>query len=139
MKYLKKYVLDEGVAWRNVRLASDDVSPNQSLGWKEDWMEYNTYMIRTEDRKLASVYFEAGSERASVKGFNRNKKYNALWLNTQTGDFIDAGVFTGPDFQLPKFPDSNGQLTLTTVPKNTDWVMKLKQLVRGKAFHRNLN
>jgi hypothetical protein len=67
------------------------------------------------------LYFEKDCPKAVLSGAAAEGKYQAKWFNTQTGDWIDAGVLaanSSGSVSSPDFPDNSSVST-------TDWALKL--------------
>lgn len=125
--HIKKFLLSEGTAYRKLELASDDLHPRRTKGWRSDSLDHGAYMMRTDDKKLALLYFEDLCEKSVVKGMESGETYSAAWFDPRSGEWIDAGVLTAEangTIRLPDFPENK-----TQTAKNEDWALKLKKVM----------
>jgi hypothetical protein len=80
-------------------------------------------MMRTPDKEIALLYFENGSVKPVLNGFNPNTQYSLLWFNPQEGQWEEPLTLMSDDngsLKIPSFPDSQ-DIT------ETDWALKIKR------------
>jgi len=99
----------------------EDVAPGRSgkpescIGW--------AFAARTDDRRIAMLYFEKACRRATVSGLAPRATYRARWWDVRDGGWSDAGAGrlradADGRLVLPPFPDGAG-------PAQADWALKL--------------
>jgi hypothetical protein len=65
MQHLGAFVLSEGRRYQDLELASSDLAPRAAATSSADGLDGRSFMMRTADRSLALLYFEAGAMMAS--------------------------------------------------------------------------
>lgn len=127
--YLKDMILSTGMAYRNLELATSDLSSPKAPGSILESLDGWSHMVRTTDKKLAFLYFEnEATSRQTVSGFLPNEEYRAKWLDPRRGKWIHMG-----DDGILK-SDSEGNLLLPDFPVreskgDNDWAARL--MVKG--------
>jgi hypothetical protein len=121
MQHLGQFLLSEGDRYRELHLASDDLDPRRAPGSSEDGLDGWSFMMRTEDRKLALLYFEVKSKRPRLSGFTPGARYRWTWYDPREGRWSEGiSLSAGPDgrLQAPAFPDGGTEAS-------RDWAAKL--------------
>lgn len=119
MQYLEKFVLSDGVRYRDLVLAEDDIHPRKAPGSLENGLDGWSYMMRTPDKRFALLYFEWKSERPRLSGMIPGGQYRWIWYNPLNGQW---------GRQIAVKADAKGVLRAPPFPKNTaktDWAAKL--------------
>jgi len=120
MRYLRTFILSEGIKYRNLVPSENLLMPNRSgeakscIGW--------AYCVRTEEKDLFLLYFEKDCPKASLSGAISKGEYSARWFNPRIGIWRDAGVLVADSagiIDLPYFPGNYSK-------SRNDWAMKLK-------------
>jgi hypothetical protein len=124
MQHLEKFMLSEGEAYQNLKLARHDLHPNKAEDAPYNGLDGWSYMMRNEEATLAFLYFENASVLPEMKGFIPNKTYELQWFDTVTGEWIEKSTLQSSD---------NGVIILRSFPynllkSNRDWAAKLKLL-----------
>lgn len=115
MAYLPRFVMSEGLRYRDLVPNADLVEPNKTREIKGNrgW----AYCARTPDRSLFMLYFEADCPaQAQVRGALFQAKYRAQWFDPRTGQWSDAGVLSSNDLS---------EIALPPLPSTDDWALKL--------------
>jgi hypothetical protein len=119
MRHLRTFVLSEGNKYQQLVPKVELLNPSRAgkekscIGW--------AYCARTSEEDLFLLYFEKDCPKASLDGALPNSKYKALWFNTRTGDWINAGMLSADSqgrIRLPNFPDKSAKSKI-------DWALKL--------------
>ncbi len=121
MHLLRKFVLSEGIKYRDLQLARQDVEPNKAPGSPEAGLDGWSYMMRTEAKDFALLYFENKSMIPLLKNFKPNTKYYFQWYNPINGIWNKKNLIISDGkgtLRIPKFP---GGLNLS----NRDWAAKI--------------
>ncbi len=121
MQWLGKFVLSEGTRYRDLLLASDDLSPRKAEGSKENGLDGWGYLMRTENEDFGLLYFENNAQRARTSGWIANASYHFAWYNPRTGEWLPDSILsadTKGEMQLPLFPGGNATAY-------TDWGAKI--------------
>jgi hypothetical protein len=107
MQWLGKFMLSEGLRYRDLLLASDDLAPRKAEGSKEDGLDGWAFLMRTRDKDFGLLYFENKARRTRTAGWSPNASYRFAWYNTRTGEWQAASTLVtdaGGELQLPPFP-----------------------------------
>jgi hypothetical protein len=123
MKYLGEFILSESKGYQDLEPVQDDIQPRKAAGSFEDGLDGWSYMMRTPDKEIALLYFENGSVKPVLNGFNPNTQYSLLWFNPQEGQWEEPLTLMSDDngsLKIPSFPDSQ-DIT------ETDWALKIKR------------
>ncbi|MGL4630410.1 MAG: DUF4038 domain-containing protein [Leadbetterella sp.] len=115
MAHLGTFMSSEGSNFQNLQPAYFDISPQKSKKAKPNGLDGYAYMMRTEDKKLAMVYFENACEIPELLGFIPNVMYELTWYNPENGQWLDKNVLKS---------DTKGRISLSDFPN-----------VKGKAFN----
>ena len=126
MQYLKNFILSEGARFQDLLPAQEDVSPRKAPGSPERGLDGWAFLMRTQDRALAFLYFENKARVGTVANAKPNAAHRFAWYNTRTGEWMPA-VSLKPDGQgtlkLPPFPggaeeaDVDWAASLAAVPE----------------------
>ncbi len=121
MQWLGKFVLSEGTRYRDLLLASDDLTPRKAEGSKDNGLDGWEFLMRTQDKDFGLLYFENKARRARSRGWNSNTAYRFTWYNTRTGEWQ-------PPVTLQS--DAAGEVSLPAFPggeeiASTDWAAKI--------------
>jgi hypothetical protein len=121
MQPLARFVMSEGVKYRDLQPASESLSPRKADGSRDAGLDGWSFMMRTASREFALVYFENQAHRARVSGWIPNVEYTMSWFNTQTGEWqsdITLRADAHGAMQFPPFP--GGQDVA-----GTDWAARI--------------
>lgn len=121
--FLKDFILSEGLAYRNLELASASLSARTAPGSVQASLDGWTHMMRTPDNSIAFVYFENKAVTQTISGMTPSRAYRAQWFNPRSGAWSDAGGGTlttdaSGSVATPKFPNN-------VAVADSDWAMKL--------------
>jgi hypothetical protein len=122
MQHLKTFMLSEGTRYQELVPATKDMDPNKAAESRSDGLDGWSFMMRTQNKDLAFLYFENKSRRAKLSGFNPNMRYDLNWFDPRNGQWTNREqVVTDAKgmISLPAFP---GKLDIA----QTDWAAKLK-------------
>lgn len=122
--YLRRFIESEGGAFQNLVLATGDINPRKSKfsrpnGGFDGW----SFMMRTQDKNLAMLYFEDKCDVPELSGFHPDKDYELNWFNPITGEWVKN------PFKLVS--DKDGKIRLLNFPdggtlSKQDWGLKIK-------------
>jgi hypothetical protein len=121
MPHLGRFVLSEGDRYRQLELASDDLRPRKAPGSTDDGLDGWSFMMRTPDRELALLYFEARAVRPRLAGLSPGARYLWSWYDPREGRWAPrVEVRSDPDGRLeaPPFPGPPDEAL-------EDWAAKL--------------
>jgi hypothetical protein len=121
MRGLRDLILSEGVRYRDLGLASDDLVPRKAAGSSERGLDGWSFLMRTPQRDLGFVYFEIGAARPRSPGWTPNGRYRFTWFDPREGAWRDAADLTADAqgaLQLPAFPEGADVA-------GTDWAAKI--------------
>jgi hypothetical protein len=121
MRGLGAFMLSEGVRYRDLQPASDELQPRKARGSSEQGLDGWSFLMRTPGRDLGFLYFENGAERPRSSGWQPNARYRFTWYDPRKGTWgasIDLTTDRDGAAQLPKFP---GGETVATA----DWAAKI--------------
>jgi hypothetical protein len=121
MPHLARFVLSEGGRYQDLRLASADLQPRRAPGSSEDGLDGWAFMMRTPDRSLALLYFEAKAVRPRLAGFAPGLLYRWTWFDPRSGRWGEAVELTA---------DAEGTLPAPVFPGDgpsgsDDWAAKV--------------
>ena len=124
MRYLKKFILSEGMKYQDLVPAFNDIHPHKAPGSPESGLDGWSYMMRTPDKDLALLYFEDQSVLPELTGFKPLTSYALYWFEPLNGIWIAPTIVV---------TDKNGQLALPEFPEKknpsaTDWALKIVKL-----------
>jgi hypothetical protein len=121
MRGLGAFVLSEGVRYRDLQLASDDILPRKAAGSSETGLDGWSFLMRTPDKAFGLLYFENKAQRGRIKGWRPNSRYRLTWFDPRAGvwrESIDVTSDGTGIVQVPPFP--GGQDVAAT-----DWAAKI--------------
>ena len=107
MRGLGDFVLSEGLRYRDLRLASDDLAPRKSAGSSATGLDGWAFLMRTPDKALGLLYFENKAQRARTTGWRPDSRYRFTWFDPRTGQWrepIELRSDAAGLLQLPAFP-----------------------------------
>jgi hypothetical protein len=119
MQYLRRFILSEGVRYRRLALASQDLHPRTAPKAVADGLDGWSYMMRTPDRRLAFLYFELHAVRAHAAGFSPGAHYVWRWFDPRNA------AWSAP---VTLMADAQGTLAAPPFPGETDahdWAAKI--------------
>lgn len=121
MKHLAEFILSEGNKYQQLQLARNDVMPSKAPDSPTSGLDGWAYMMRTEEKDFALLYFENKSAAPSLKGFKPNSKYFLQWYNTVNGEWKNKTLLRS---------DKNGEIKLSSFPETEkislhDWAAKI--------------
>ncbi|MDQ8205264.1 DUF5060 domain-containing protein [Pelagicoccus sp. SDUM812003] len=121
MQHLKRFALSEGARYQDLLLASSSLKKRESKFAFDDGLDGWSFMMRTEDRSFALLYFENGAVKTTISGMKPNSTYQWIWYNPRTGEW-DSPVKVKSDLQgkldTPSFPEMEKGVM-------SDWAAKL--------------
>ncbi len=121
MKHLRDFILSEGKKYQDLQPDNRDVSPSKAPGSPQDGLDGWAYMMRTEKKDFALLYFEDKSVLPELSNFIPNGNYYFRWYNTINGSWMKKIVVRSDDkgnIKIPNFPDGHD-------PSPLDWAAKL--------------
>ncbi len=121
MAHLQTFMLSEGEMYQDLRLARQDIQPNKAPGSKPRGLDGWAFMMRTNKKDLAMLYFENGCIQPKLHGFQPYGSYQLEWFDPGNGTWIgnvELSADQAGTIDLPAFPGG-----LKTA--KTDWAAKL--------------
>jgi len=121
MQWLGKFILSEGPRYRDLLLASDDLTPRKADGSKDNGLDGWAFLMRTKEKDFGLLYFENQARRARTSGWNPNASYRFTWYNPRTGEWQQTSSLTADAqgaMQLPPFPGGGDTA-------DVDWAAKI--------------
>ena len=121
LKHLRDFILSEGKKYRDLQPDNQDVSPSKAPGSPEDGLDGWTYMMRTQEKDFALLYFEDKSVLPVLSNFIPNADYYFRWYNTINGSWMKKIVVRSDDkgnIKIPNFPDGHN-------PSPVDWAARI--------------
>ena len=118
---LGDFILSEGVRYRDLDLASDDLRPREAVGSRGCGLDGWSFLMRTPEKDLGLLYFECRAPRATSAGWQPNGSYRFTWYDSRVGEWAESLDLTADAqgvLQLPAFPAS-GEVA------STDWAAKI--------------
>jgi endo-1,4-beta-D-glucanase Y len=107
MRGLGAFVLSEGTRYRELQLASEDLTPRKAPGSFEDGLEGWSFLMRTPDKGFGLLYFENKAIVGRAAGWRPGGRYTFAWFDPRTGTWLPATTLqadkTGT-LQLPPLP-----------------------------------
>lgn len=126
MRHLGRFVLSEGDLYQQLEPASDSLSPRSAPDAIADGLDGWSFMMRTQDRALALVYFEQKAVAPRVGGLAPGARYHWTWFDPRTGEWsADTPLCAGADgtVSAPPFPGGGARAA-------HDWAARLKRVDR---------
>ncbi|MFC1763739.1 DUF4038 domain-containing protein [Planctomycetota bacterium] len=111
IQYLGKFMLSEGQRYQDLLLANEDLTPRKAAGSPERGLDGWSFLMRTQDKSLAFLYFEDKAVRATVANTTPNSAHRFTWYNTRTGEWMESVSIQS---------DGQGMLRLPAFPGGTD-------------------
>ncbi len=121
MHLLRSFVLSEGIKYRDLQLARQDVQPNKAPGSPEAGLDGWSYMIRTAARDFALLYFENKSVLPVLKNFKPHGEYYFQWYNTMNGSWSKKVLLKADDEGTLKIPEFPGEEKICS----RDWAARI--------------
>jgi hypothetical protein len=121
MRGLRDFILSEGVRYRDLGLASDDLVPRKAPGSSDRGLDGWAFLMRTPRKDLGLLYFEDRAARARAAGWAPNGRYRFTWYDPRAGAWKDSADLQADAqgiLQLPAFPDGADVAV-------TDWAAKI--------------
>ncbi len=121
MQWMRNFVLSGGTRYRDLLLASNDLTPRKAEGSPERGLDGWAFLMRTREKDLGLLYFENKARRARAANWSANTAYRLTWYNPRTGKWLDAISLRADaqgSLQLPPFPGGQEET-------DTDWAAKI--------------
>ena len=121
MRHLGAFVLSEAPRYEALELASSDLEPRMASGSSPDGLDGWSFMMRTEDRSFAALYFEVGAERPRISGLVPGARYHWLWFDPREGRWapaMDLSADLRGTLEAPAFPGERDRAVV-------DWGAKI--------------
>jgi hypothetical protein len=121
MRGLGLFVLSEGVRYRDLQLASDDLSARKAPGSSDTGLDGWSFQMRTPDKALGLLYFENKARRGVARGWKPRASYRLVWFDPRAGEWRESVPLKADGqgaIQLPPFP-GGGDVA------STDWAAKI--------------
>jgi len=122
MQHLKSFMLSEGDRYQDLLLATKDIDPSKAQGSPPNGLDGWAFMMRTDQKDLAFLYFENKAQRATLSGFRPNQTYQWDWFDPRCGQWTKREQVVADAKGLITMPAFPGQLHSA----QTDWAAKLK-------------
>ena len=123
MQYLGKFMLSEGRRYQDLLLANEDLTPRKAPGSPERGLDGWGFLMRTQDKSLAFLYFENKAVRATVANAKPNSRHRFMWYNTRTGEWMESMSLQSDGQGMLRLPAFPGGSDLADV----DWAGKLTE------------
>ncbi|MBN2636968.1 MAG: DUF4038 domain-containing protein [Prolixibacteraceae bacterium] len=123
MQLLNEFVLSEGGKYQELKPAHNNIIPQKAPGSLNRGLDGWSYMMRTDNKDFALLYFENQSVLPELTGFTPNTTYTLFWFDTVSGDWHNSQSLQSDEtgkLKLPEFP--NGQN-----PTTIDWALKITE------------
>jgi hypothetical protein len=123
MKHLGEFILSEGDKYQDLEPAQSDIVPRKAAGSFDDGLDGWSYMMRNAEKDFALLYFENGSVKPVLNGFNPGSRYSLIWYDPLKGEWqkpLTVSADVKGSLIIPSFPDSQD-------PSVTDWALKIKK------------
>jgi len=107
MQHLRTFVLSEGERYQDLIPMSADLTPRSSPEAQAEGLDGWSFMMRTDDRSMALLYFEMKAVAAKLTGFAPNTRYLWRWFDPRTGLWSEATAAETDGrggLQMPAFP-----------------------------------
>lgn len=123
LPYLGKFILSEGVAYRECVPARERLAPHKADGAPEEGLDGWAFLLLSPERDLGFVYFENECEAPDLTGLIPDRPYRLQWFDPISGEWLPESrtVRTNSEgsLQIESFPDG-GRIS------NRDWCLKVK-------------
>ena len=121
MRGLGTFMLSDNARYRDLQLASDDLSPRKAPGSSERGLDGWSFQMRTARKDLGLLYFETGALRARSAGWTPRGRYRFTWFDPRAGAWRDSADLRA---------DARGVLALPAFPSGgetagTDWAARI--------------
>jgi len=124
MQHLRTFILSEGRRYIDLLPAQDDITPRKAPGSPERGLDGWAFLMRTQDKNLAFLYFENKARRATITNASANAAHRFTWYNTRTGEWLESATVQSDGqgrLQLPLFPGGGEEA-------DADWAARLVRL-----------
>jgi hypothetical protein len=123
LPYLARFILSEEMAYQYCSPQREKLKPNETKDSKEKGLDGWSFMLLSDNKDLAFLYFEHKAEPPSISGLKPNKTYDLHWFDPINGEWLKN---TGS-----KLTNGNGVIEIDRLPTNenvlySDWCLKLK-------------
>jgi hypothetical protein len=121
MQYLGRFMLSEGDRYQQLQPASTGLQPRTVPGATADGLDGWSYMLRSDDRGFALLYFEHKAVRPQINGLVPTALYRWTWFNPRDGRWSEAlelAATAAGSLSAPEFPAGDPQVI-------NDWAAKL--------------
>jgi hypothetical protein len=121
MRGLRDFILSEGVRYRDLEPASDDLVPRAAAGSSDRGLDGWSFLMRTPRKDLGFLYFEHGAARPQSRGWVPDARYRFTWYDPRVGEWKDSVDLTA---------DAQGMVRLPPFPGGgdvggTDWAARI--------------
>lgn len=131
MRHLGTFVLSEGPRYRDLQLASDDLTPRKAPGSFDDGLDGWAFLMRTPDKGFGLLYFENKAVVGVATGWRPGARYTFTWFDPRTGRWL-------PPLALQA--DKTGTLPLPPMPASSsasgtdgDWAAKIVEVTASRT------
>lgn len=124
MQHLRTFMLSEGRRYLDLLPAQDDIAPRKAPGSPERGLDGWAFLMRTQDKDLAFLYFENKARRATLANAKANATHRFTWYNTRTGEWLPSANVQSDGqgrLELPPFPGGGEEA-------DADWAARLVRL-----------
>jgi hypothetical protein len=121
MRGLRDFILSEGARYRDLQLASDDLSPRRAPGSSDRGLDGWSFLMRTPGRDFGFLYFENRAERARSTGWTPGGRYRFDWYDPREGAWRESVELVADGqggVQFPPFPGGEEVA-------GTDWAARI--------------
>jgi hypothetical protein len=123
MRHLYAFILSEGDKYQDLEPVQEDIIPRKAAGSFDDGLDGWSYMMRNRDKDLALLYFENGSVKPTLTGFQPDQLYSLKWFDPIKGEWNKPLTVRTDDngkLVIPSFPDLQD-------PSVTDWALTINK------------
>ena len=89
LQYLAKFILSEGKAYQNCSPKKELLKPFKTKDSKDNGLDGWSYMLLSNEKDLAFLYFENKAQVPVISGLIPNKSYTLIWFDPITGKWVD--------------------------------------------------
>ncbi len=121
MQHLRKFMLSEGRRFQDLLPAQEDIDPRKAPGSPERGLDGWAFLMRTQDKEVAFLYFENQARRARASQAKPDAAHRLTWYNPRTGEWLESVSLRSDGqgrLQLPPFPGGGEEA-------GADWAAKL--------------